>query len=184
LKRDRDAHASWVEKALRTHEAGLLAYAGRLLGDRDAARDVVQDAFLRLCEQDAAALDGHLAPWLYRVCRNRATDLLRRKKVVPRTNQDVIDEREAGTTSPPGPGAAAEGREQARAAVAALASLPGPQQEVLCLKLRHGLMYREIADVTGLTVGHVGLLVHEGMKALRRRLRGNPSPATLDGGVR
>ena len=40
------------------------------------------------------------------------------------------------------------------------------------LKFQHGLSYREIAEVTGRSTGAVGVLVHEGMCALRRRLAG------------
>src|SRR5207253_369313 len=120
-----------------------------------------QDSFLRLCEQRWSDLEGRLAPWLYRVCRNRAMDVRRRGRIVPKTSTDLLEER----ASPRAPeSAAAEGREGAAAALAALATLPDEQQEVLCLRLRHGLAYRDIAEVTGLTVSHVGVLIHEGMK--------------------
>lgn len=179
-----NAHARWVEEALRKHEGPLVQYATRLLGDADAARDVVQDAFLRLCEQDRSAVEGHLAPWLYRVCRNRAMDALRRRRVTPKTNSAVLDGRAEGTSPPSNPDAAAEERDAATVAVAALSTLPEAQQEVLRLKLRHGLAYREIAEVTGLTVNHVGVLIHEGMKTLRRRLSVPASTLARDGGAR
>ena len=169
------AHARWVEDALRLHEAGLLAYATRLVGDADAARDVVQEGFLRLCAQRASDLEGRLAPWLYRVCRNLAMDVRRRGRIVPTTSTEIVEGRASPTVAAH---AAAEGREAAAAAMAALARLPEAQQEVLCLRLRHGLAYRDIAEVTGLSVSHVGVLIHEGMKALRRRL-GAVAPAAV-----
>src|SRR5262245_20572172 len=69
---------AWVEGALGRYEAPLLRYASRLLDDPEAARDVVQDCFVRLCEQKPEQLDGHLAEWLFTVCRRRAIDHLRR----------------------------------------------------------------------------------------------------------
>ena len=46
----------WVREALERHEASLLRYAESLTRDPDLARDVVQDTFLRLCEQDPEEL--------------------------------------------------------------------------------------------------------------------------------
>ena len=80
---------------------------------------------------------------------------------------------------------AAESSRSAAHALKAIDGLPGNQQEVLRLKFRHGLSYREIAGVTGLTASHVGVLIHEGMKVLRRRLGGPAAVRTADeGGAR
>jgi len=46
------------------------------------------------------------------------------------------------------------------------------QQEVLRLKFQHGLSYRQIAEVTRLTVTNVGFLIHAGLKKLRRQMGG------------
>ena len=53
------------------YEGQLVRYAARITGDVERGRDVVQDAFLRLCREDRAKVDGHLAEWLFTVCRRR-----------------------------------------------------------------------------------------------------------------
>ncbi len=58
-----------------------------------------------------------------------------------------------------------------------LATLPPGHQEVLRLKLAHGLSYADIAQVTGLSVSHVGVKLHEAMKSLRARLGVRPAAA-------
>src|SRR5258706_6952038 len=72
------SHRQWVLAALEENESRLVRYAARLLrGDTEGARDVVQHAFLRLCDQSAEDVGDHVAKWLFTVCRNRALDLLR-----------------------------------------------------------------------------------------------------------
>jgi RNA polymerase sigma-70 factor (ECF subfamily) len=78
------------------------------------------------------------------------------------------------------PAGAAETRDEASRALRLLADLPENQREVLDLKFRHGLMYREIADVTGLSAGNVGFLIHTGLKTLRARMA---AKARAAGGV-
>ena len=70
--------AGWVASALERYQHPLLRYAGHLLGGADGAPDVVQNTFLKLCREDPARLNGHLAPWLFRVCRNEALDARRK----------------------------------------------------------------------------------------------------------
>src|SRR5688500_16048837 len=70
----RTPKSAWVADALEIHERPLIRYAKWLLGDLESARDVVQETFLRLCREDPARLEGHLAPWLFTVCRNLALD--------------------------------------------------------------------------------------------------------------
>jgi RNA polymerase sigma factor (sigma-70 family) len=171
--------AAWVAGVLERFEAPLLAYARRLVGDEHGARDVVQDVFLRLCGQPRAAVEPVLAPWLYRVCRNRAIDVRRKGRPMTPVDSATLD----ATTAPTPPGSLERLDDVARA-LAEVATLPAPVQEVLRLKFAHGLSYKEIAEVTGLSVSHVGVRIHEGMTVLRRRLAREPRPATTDGGVR
>jgi hypothetical protein len=55
-----------------------------------------------------------------------------------------------------------------------LTHLPENQREAILLKFGHNLSYKEIAQVTGHTVGNVGFLIHTGIKTLRTRLTGAP----------
>jgi len=72
-----------------------------------------------------------------------------------------------------------ETRDSAAQVFIQLDRLPDNQKEVLRLKFQGGLRYREIAEVTGLSVGNVGFLIHRGLKSLRERLAvGTPIPAT------
>ena len=67
----------------------------------------MQDAFLRLCQADRAKVDGHLAAWLYTVCRNRAYDVRRKEgdgwtrslKAAPRCGQAVTRAGRRGGTA-------------------------------------------------------------------------------------
>jgi RNA polymerase sigma-70 factor (ECF subfamily) len=159
--------ARWVRDCLERFEAPLLAYASRLLGDRHAAEDAVQEAFLRLCASDRGTVAARIPGWLYAVTRNLALDRRRRARVMERTNAATLDGRPGAAEDPADRAAAGD---SAAAALRALAALPDKQQEALLLRLRHGLSYREIAEVMDVTVDHVGVLLHEGLKALRKRL--------------
>lgn len=160
---------AWLQGALDQFERPLIAYAAHLVGDVHAARDVVQDVFLRLLRASRADVEPVLARWLYTVTRHRAVDHLRRGKVAAKSNADALDGHPARGDAPTGPETLAM-RDDARHALEALGRLSAGHQEVLRLRLSHGLSYADIALVTGLSVSHVGVRIHEGMKALRARL--------------
>ncbi len=69
----------WVLSALERHEASLLRFAATIVGPDDA-RDVIQDTFLELCRAKQGDVEGHLVPWLFTVCRNKALTLRRGTK--------------------------------------------------------------------------------------------------------
>ncbi len=160
-----DERAQRVRDALERFEGPLLLYAERLLRDPHGAQDVVQEAFLRLLTAEGATAGIRLPGWLYAVVRNLAFDRLRRERWMERSDSPALDAR-TGTDDPPARAALGE---QAAAALRALESLPEKQREALRLRLQHGLSYREIAEVMDATVSHVGVLIHEGLKSLRRR---------------
>ena len=164
---DAKGRAAWVMDALDEHEGALVAYAARLTHDVHGARDVVQEAFLRLCGESETRVGPHVKAWLYTVCRRLAIDELRKERRMDPAGEAVIEQR-AGNDA--GPAEAAETRDETSRALRLLADLPENQRECIDLKFRGGLMYREIAEVTGLSAGNVGFLIHTGLKTLRERL--------------
>ena len=155
---------TFVERALIAYESPLIGYAATILNDPDLARDVVQDTFLRLCQQDPAKVEGNLKSWLFTVCRNRALDILRKE----RRNQP-LDEIQWRKVAGPDlqPDELAEQQERRTQLTGFLDRLKPNQREVIILKFQHGLSYREIEEATGLSSGNVGFLIHTGLKRLR-----------------
>lgn len=71
--------ARYITQALADHEGALLRYAVRLTGDSEAAQDIVQETFLRLCRADMSKVGDHVSTWLFHVCRNLAVDYFRKE---------------------------------------------------------------------------------------------------------
>jgi RNA polymerase sigma factor (sigma-70 family) len=155
---------AFVEQAMLEYESTLIAYAASLLQDFDRARDVVQDTFIRLCQQKISKVRDNLKPWLFTVCRNRAMDLLRKDKRVQPLD-DIRWKKVAG----PGlqPDEMAEHEERQTQIMALLDRLSANQREVILLKFQQNLSYQEIHTITGLTSGNIGFLIHTGLKRLR-----------------
>jgi RNA polymerase sigma-70 factor (ECF subfamily) len=156
-----------IRSAVNAYQSRLISFAARITGDADTARDVVQETFLRLCNQDVDAIGDHLPAWLFRVCRNRALDV--RKK------EASLRPLEAAVVSPPETGAdphrVLERNDEARRVLAAVAGLPATQQEVLRLRFQNDLSYKEISEITSQSVSNVGFLIHVAIKRLRETLQ-------------
>ena len=154
----------FIRDALERFEAPLVNYALGLTGDLEAARDAVQDTFLRLCEQPPGKVDSHLAQWLFTVCRNRILDVRRKDQRMTPLHEVELDHRVAPDPSPADQAVARDG---VRHITELLADLPPHQREVVRLKFQNQLSYQEIAAITSLTVSHVGVLLHTALKTLR-----------------
>jgi RNA polymerase sigma-70 factor (ECF subfamily) len=160
--------SSFVAAAVARHQAALLRYATRLLGgDAERARDVVQDTFMRLMAQPPAAVEGHLAEWLFTVCRNRTNDVLRKEGRMKRFGEGQA---ERLTAPDPLPGQALERAEQHAAVLQLIGQLPPNQQEVVRLKFQNGFSYQEISRITELSVTNVGFILHTAIKSLRQQM--------------
>lgn len=168
--------ADLVRRAVRDFESPLVGYAAGITHDLDAARDVVQDTFLKLYTQtDPARLDGPgLKSWLFTVCRNRAIDWLRRRKRLVSLDDSPMEHL---ATNDPGPHEAAADNEETSEILRFFRRLPDNQAECLRLKFQNDLSYREIAATTGLSVSNVGFLIHTGLKRLRQLLSHETSGA-------
>ncbi|MFZ5892820.1 MAG: RNA polymerase sigma factor [Myxococcota bacterium] len=156
----------WVLVALHQHEDSLLRYAASLVGE-SRAQDVVQDAFLRLCAQPFEKVSSHIAAWLFTVCRNRALELRRAERRL-----SSIEEEEDDTAESPdsGPLAKVERAESMSRVRAAMARLSPRERELLLLKVEAGLSYKDIAQVTRLSVSNVGFILHTAIARIREQL--------------
>ncbi|MDX1947818.1 MAG: sigma-70 family RNA polymerase sigma factor [Pirellulaceae bacterium] len=157
-----DKRRAWVLAALDRYELPLVRYARSLVGDLDLARDVVQHAFVKLCNEIPHESDDRLAAWLFRVCRNRALDHLRQAGR-EQSAEGLTDDREGRELDP---AVASETHELAECLRELIELLPAAQREALSLWCE-GFAYREIGEIIGRQEGHVRVLVHRGLTRLR-----------------
>jgi RNA polymerase sigma factor (sigma-70 family) len=166
------ATADWVRQALDDYERPLIQFAYRLTGDRETARDVVQDTFVKLCSAEPAKLNGRLAPWLFTVCRNRAYDVQKkraREKAYGNGHAETAD-------AAPAPSEFAERHEAMRVVVETVAKLPKKQQQVFRMKFDRGMTYREIGAETGMALATVSSHLHAAMQTVRAALEPQREP--------
>lgn len=157
-----------VAEAVHAHQAQLLRYATRLLaGDVERARDVVQDTFVKLLGQPRGNVEGHVVEWLYRVCRNRTLDVLRKEGRMRAFAEGEVERVQADL---PRPGKQLEANETQAQVLSLIDRLPPKQQEVIRLKFQSGFSYKEISRITELSVGNVGFLIHTAVKRLKQEM--------------
>jgi RNA polymerase sigma factor (sigma-70 family) len=189
--------ASDIRGLLDRYERPLVRYAQSIVGDLESARDVVQDTFIRYVRKtseqeggedetamqtaqaitdDAEALKPaplhtsldpsdarHVEAWLFTVTRNRALDHVRKySRIIAMPSED------------PSPDEELAARDSADSLMGLLDALSANQREVVRLKFQNDLSYKEIADITGLTVTNVGFLLHVALKKLRTLLEETP----------
>ncbi len=161
-----------LELVFEAEESPLLRFAYGLLGRRELAEEIVQDAFLKL-HQHWAEVEIPRA-WLFRCVRNLALNQLRKNK------REVSDDTAAETFPAKGENPDAElGRLEAVGMVQMLvAEMETRDREMVTLKYFHDLKYQEIAQRLNMSTGNVGYRLHHLLKQLADRLR----QAGIDGG--
>ena len=163
-KNTTDEREELVHRALIEFESALIGYAASIVKDEDRAKDVVQDTFIKLYEQDPEKVKGSLKAWLFTVCRNRCFDIIRKEKRMVNIEDDQLTViRDAGDD----PSRAAERADEHSNVIKFLDRLPENQREVIRLKFEGDMSYKEISQVPQLSVSNVGFLIHAGIKRLR-----------------
>lgn len=149
-----------VTELMNLHAPALHRYATRFVRDADAARDVVQDVFIRLSRLpgDKRPAPGAAKSWLYRVTHNQAVDYIRGEQ-----RRRKLHETHAKLEAVNRPAATADKLE---AVLRHVHALEEKQRSVLLLRLQEGLSYREISDITGYSEGNVGYLLHHAVAAI------------------
>jgi RNA polymerase sigma-70 factor (ECF subfamily) len=165
MRTGRTAKAEKFEAIVHRFEIPLLQYARGIIGDREQARDVVQETFVKF-QRNGAELHEEPATWLFTVCRNAALNVCRKDRRMMYVDEQVI---EARASEQPMPFDNLEQQEASRFLLRIVGSLPPRQQEVIQLKFQNDLSYQQIADIMQTTANNVGVLLHTALNALRQR---------------
>ena len=151
---------------------GAMAYsiAYRITGDRTAAEDVVQEAFLGAWRNAARYVDarGSVRTWLLSIVHHRAIDAIRRRRPtveLPESESSLPD-----SLTLPDTWAAVELSLDREAVQAALTTISDVQREAIELAYFGGLTQTEIAQRTGVPLGTVKGRLRLGLQGLRAAL--------------
>lgn len=174
---DTDAFRTIVHR----YEAKARRFCYRMFRDVQIAEDAAQEGFLKLFRTaDKYEPTGRFQTYFYRVLGNLCFDRLRfekRRAVVRGTPADgmTLDGHEDGAGSGGNgrflaPDEALRKKEERQAVRKALLELPENPRQALILREFDGLKYREIAEVMGVSLNDVKVLIHRGRKMLAGRL--------------
>lgn len=161
LRRALDGSTSAWREIVDAYSVPLYRHAWRLLGERDAAEDVVQDTFVKLWRHGHRwQPDAPLKAWLYRVADNLALDVLRRRRPIVEMLEEPSD------TSPNAQRQVEDAMELSRLQ-ALVDALPSRQRTALLLCRLEGLSLREAAETMDCTEEAVEALLGRARRTLR-----------------
>jgi RNA polymerase sigma-70 factor (ECF subfamily) len=164
-----------LESLYDRHASVVLAIALRVVGERAAAEDVLQETFWRVWNSADTyqSQRGSFTSWLFRIARNLAIDLYRRRSVRPQTVEN-LDEESPILDNVPDPDAdvveLAQSDLQNQKIHEALTSLPPEQKQVIELAYYYGMTRQEISEMTGEALGTIHTRARLGLQKLRAML--------------
>ena len=172
LRRARGGDLAAFNDLVLEHERLVFNLCYQLTGQRQAAEDAAQEAFIAAWRGIAGLRGDALRPWLLRIAANACRDELRRRSRRPSSSLDVA--LEEGLPEPahpaPSPEASALQGELRGRLEAALRTLPAEQRLALVLCDVQGLDYAEIAIVMKTSLGTVKSRIARGRGRLRQAL--------------
>jgi RNA polymerase sigma-70 factor (ECF subfamily) len=162
------------------HQRRAFAVAFALVRDENDARDLVQDAFLRVFKSLPTFEGGSsFFTWLYRIVTNLSIDLIRKPgrqaNELQESRLDAADELDAdvpllGRLDGADPADVVRRREIAGRLEAALAALPSYHRAVIVMREVEGLSYEEMAQVMGVSKGTIMSRLFHARQKLQRTL--------------
>ena len=166
LERLRAGDESAFDAIFRTWYAPLVQFAERMLRDRDAAEETVQDVLLELWKRrESLVLQGSPQAYLFQSTRNRSLNRLRHLRVETREEFDT------DTLPAQASADASAAEEEIEVALReAVDSLPPRCRQVFELNRVQGLKYAEVADALGISVKAVEAHMARALRTLRERL--------------
>ena len=170
-RRDSDA----LLRLYRKYNGRVFSLAYRILDDRAAAEEVLQDTFYRLWDRSQLYRPekGQLISWLLTVARNLALDHKRKESRRADSNVFFNGEEWSGVDPDSLPATASlEDPELSRTIRKVMEQLPAEQKTVIELAYFEGLTHQELSDKLGQSLGTVKTRIRLGLSKLREAMRG------------
>jgi RNA polymerase sigma-70 factor (ECF subfamily) len=177
LERIREGDESGFEELVKEHTGKVVGLAWRMVGNREDAEDLAQEAFLRLHRSLADFRgDSRISTWLYRTTTRLAIDYLRRERIKRkvfffRQDNDCPDPVELASDPLRNPGRELQSQEAMQSLRRSLQKLSARQQVIFTLRHYEDLPLKEIAAHLGLETGTVKAHLHRAVTQLRKDLR-------------
>ena len=164
LAQARDGSQAAWRMLFERYSPRLLRMAALMTGSPDAARDCVQETFIRVMRSATPHRRGSFRAYLSTITYRLALkEKLRLSRQVP---PDAVEP----ASTDPSPLDVAIADERRREIVRALLSLPTHHREVLVLRLHGEHSYEEIAEITGIPLGTVKSRIFHAVKLVRQRI--------------
>ena len=168
-----------ISETFRREQSRLRSFIRRRVADPRDAEDILQDVFSRLVEANRLLMPiDHVTGWLFRVARNRITDLFRKKQPERFSEAATADENEALLALEdwlPSPEAGPETLYAREVLIdeleLAIDELPEEQREVFVAHELEGRSFKEIAADTGVNINTLLSRKRYAVQRLRERLQ-------------
>ena len=158
--------------ALQSTTQGAYALAYQLVGHREDAMDIIQDAtMVALNHENAPSFESSIfKPWFYKVVRNKALDKLRRHQRFSHQSIDDDSLHNESLRETDDPQKLLQHLELKEVIHKALMMISIEQREIVLLKDYHGFNYAQIAEILEIPSGSVMSRLHRARLALRKLL--------------
>ena len=168
-----------ISDVVKREQARLRNFIRRRVPDPRDAEDVLQDVFYRLVEANQLLMPiEHVTGWLFRVARNRITDLFRKKRpenfsdlAVANQDDEVLSFEDLLPSPEAGPEAAFARRVLLEELESALEELPAEQRDVFMAHEFEGRSFQDLAAESGVSVNTLLARKRYALLHLRRRLQ-------------
>lgn len=169
-----------ISEAVQREQSRLRNFIRRRVPDPRDAEDILQDVFCELVEANRLLMPiDHLTGWLFRVARNRITDLFRKKKpesfsdaAVPGEDDELLPIEDLLPSPDDGPAAVYARSVLLDELESAIEELPDEQREVFIAHEFEGRSFKELAAETGVSVNTLLSRKRYAVLRLRERLQG------------
>ena len=181
VSRSRGGDVESFNQLILRWERPIYAFAYRVIGREEDARDVCQETFLRAFRSlPGFRGQAKFSSWLYQIAMNLCRDWMRRQRRAP-TVQMAEGADPAELAAEGGPVESIEDlvarRELSAVVEEAMALLPEEQRTAIVLKEYHGMTFQEIATLQGCPLSTVKTRLYQGLSVLRRHLeKGGRAP--------
>lgn len=168
-----DGDQNAFEMLVTRYHGPLLSYAAQRLGDREKAKDLVQETFIRLLRHLRTYEElENVRPWLYRVLINLCRDYWRSAgfRSVSMAEEEYEEYPDSSATAE----TLTEQKETVNEIAACLKGLPEPQGEIIRLRFFHDLKLQEISDLLGIPLSTVKSHLYGGLRKLKRIMERPP----------